>query len=57
MTVQTSLLRGLGDLGIWLVVVLLPYLVAFVLIAWLAAWVLKRFIKPRAATTVQTKVP
>ncbi len=58
MTVQTSLLRTLGDLAIWLIVVLLPYVLFFGVIAWIAAWVIKRFIKPRATTTtLPTKAP
>ncbi len=44
--VQTSLLRAIGDLLIWVGVVLLPYVVVFGLIAFAATWIIRRFVRP-----------
>ncbi|MGB8648009.1 MAG: DUF4349 domain-containing protein [Anaerolineae bacterium] len=46
--VQTSLLRAIGDLLIWVIVVLLPYVVVFGLVAFGATWLIRRFVKPAA---------
>ncbi len=51
--VQTSLLRTLGDLLIWLIVVLLPYVLVFALIALGATWLIRRFAKPTPRQTPQ----
>ncbi len=48
--VQSSLLRALGDLLIWFIVVLLPYIVVFALAAMGIAWVLQRVSKAGTPT-------
>lgn len=45
-TLQTNLLQGLGTLAIWLIVVLLPYLLAFALLVLGVRWLVQRFRKP-----------
>ncbi len=39
---QSALLRGFVDLSIWLIVVLLPYVIFFIVFVWLVGTVLKR---------------
>jgi hypothetical protein len=40
--VLTTMLKGLGDLLIWLLVVVMPFLVPAALILWLALWWIRR---------------
>ena len=44
--VLTSLLKGLADLAIWIVVVLGPFLIPVALIVWLVIWFRRRRPRP-----------
>ena len=48
MTVQTSLLRQLGDLLIWLAVIILPYLLILLLLVALVRWLAANLARPHA---------
>lgn len=45
-TLQTNLLQGLGTLAIWLIVVLLPYLLALALLVLGVRWLVQKIRKP-----------